>query len=119
MIVIMIIGILVALSVSRFIEVKDHSLVAAASYDLDGVRKFLAYYSTDYGVFPAAAANYDDLKQQMMDPHGRPYGALPLSNTYTWLSYNLDAQGEYVLRVQVQDHMHTRLIATPDGVRRE
>jgi prepilin-type N-terminal cleavage/methylation domain-containing protein len=119
LIVIVMIGILASLAVVRFIEVRDKGLVAAAQFDLDCVRKFLAYYSTDYSSFPAAAASYDALKNQMVDPTGQPYGRLPVSNTYTWLSYNLDGSGQYIIRVQVTDHPHTVLIATPDGIRRE
>ena len=119
LIVIVLIGILASLAVDRYIHVRDKGLVAAAIFDLDGLRKFLAYYSTDYGGFPATAASYDDLKNQMYDPRGHTYGTLPVSNTYTWLSYALDSNGQYVVRVQVSDHNRTVLTATPEGVHTE
>ncbi len=119
LIVIVIIAILASLTVVRYVNVRDKGRVAAATYDLDSVRKFLAYYSTDYSGFPAAAATYDDLKSQMVDPQGRTYGRLPLSNSFAWLSYTLDEEGNYVVRIQVADHNRTILIATPDGIRPE
>ncbi|HEY3294475.1 MAG TPA: prepilin-type N-terminal cleavage/methylation domain-containing protein [bacterium] len=119
LIVIVIIAILASLTVVRYLNVRDKSRIAAATYDLDCVRKFLAYYSTDYDGFPPAAATYDDLKNQMVDPRGNPYGRLPLSNTYTWISYALNPDGTYRVRIQVVDRNHTVLVATPDGVHPE
>jgi prepilin-type N-terminal cleavage/methylation domain-containing protein len=119
LIVIVVIGILASMAVSRFIETKDNGMVAAAQYDLDCLRKFLAYYSTDHGGFPPAAATYEDLKSQMVDLQGNPYGRLPLSNTYEWMTYALDDAGNYIVRIQVADHRHTVLVATPEGIHRE
>ena len=118
-IVIVVIGILASLAVDRYLRVRDKGLVAAATFDLDCVRKFLAYYSTDYSGFPASAATYDDLKNQMVDPQGLSYGRLPFSNTYTWLTYALDSNGQYIVRIQVTDRNRTVLRATPDGVHSE
>lgn len=119
LIVIVVVGILASLAVVRYINLQDKGLVAAATFDLDLVRKMLAYYATDYSTFPDAVANYDDLKSQMIDPEGRPYGWMPVSNTYSWLSYALDLNGNYLIRIQVSDRQHTVLAATPEGIERE
>jgi len=119
LVVVLVIAVLATMAVTRFYAMRDKSIVAAATFDLDLVRKMLAYYSVDYEAYPAAAASYDDLKNQMVDPKGNLYGRLPVSNTYTWFSYSLDANNNFVLRVQVADRNRTILIATPDGVVRQ
>jgi prepilin-type N-terminal cleavage/methylation domain-containing protein len=116
LVVVLVVSILAAMAVIRYNALRDKSIVAAATFDLDLVRKMLAYYSADYSQYPPAAANYNDLKNQMVDPAGNTYGRLPISNTYAWISYSLDANNNYILRVQVADHNRTILIATPDGV---
>jgi prepilin-type N-terminal cleavage/methylation domain-containing protein len=118
LVVIVVVGILATLAVSRYINVKDNGLVSAATYDLDAVRKFLAYYSTDYSGFPLAAATYDDLKNQLVDPKGQPYGRMPISYTYNFVSYSVDADGNYSIVIQVNDHRRTLLKATPEGIHR-
>jgi type II secretory pathway pseudopilin PulG len=116
LVVLLIVAILAAVAVARIFSLRDKSTVAAATYDLDMVRKILAYYAADYSRYPLSASSYDDLKSQMVDPYGNVYGRLPVSNTYVWLSYSLDANNEYILRVQVADHNRTILVATPEGV---
>jgi prepilin-type N-terminal cleavage/methylation domain-containing protein len=116
LVVVLIIAVLATVAVVRFYAVRDKSLVAAATFDLDLVRKMLAYYAVDYSQYPASAASYDDLKNQMVDPAGHAYGRLPVSNTYSWISYSLDAKNDFVLRVRVADRNRTILIATPNSV---
>jgi prepilin-type N-terminal cleavage/methylation domain-containing protein len=117
LIVIVIIAILATFAVTRYIEVKDKGTVAAAMYDLDLVRKMLAYYSTDHGGFPESVPTYSDLKDQLVDPNGRTYGDLPAPYTFDWISYSLDTSDNYVIRVQVTDRHRTVLEATPNAVR--
>lgn len=116
LIVMMIIAVLATISVIRFNAMRDKSIVAAATFDLDLVRKMLAYYAADYSTYPLSAASYEDLKNQMFDPNGNTYGRLPISNTYAWVSYSLDVNNNYILRVRVSDRNHTILEATPEGV---
>jgi prepilin-type N-terminal cleavage/methylation domain-containing protein len=119
LVVVVIIGILATFAVSRYINVKDKGLVAAATYDLDLTRKVLAYYSVDHSAFPAAISSYDDLKSQMVDLNGNPYGKMPISYTFTWVSYALDPNGDYVIRIMAPDHDRTVLVATPEAIWRE
>jgi prepilin-type N-terminal cleavage/methylation domain-containing protein len=119
LVVILLIGIMVMFAVPRYMNLKDKATVASAINDLDIVRKLLAFYSTDYGKFPAAAASYDDLKSQLVDPKGQSYGHIPLSNTFEWFSYQLDANSNFVLRVRLSDSRQTMLVARPDAVAKE
>lgn len=119
LIAIVIIGILSSMAISRYMNLQDKSRVAAATFDLDLVRKLLAIYATDYSAYPAAAASYDDLKTQLVDPLGNTYGVIPVSNTFQWNSYQLDANGEYIIQVTVLNRTPTTLVVTPDRITRQ
>ncbi len=116
LIVIVIVAILTSMSVVRYINLRDKSRVAAATYDLDLVRKLLAYYATDYSRYPGAATTYNELQDQLIDPTGQIYGKCPISHTFDWFSYSLDSDSNYVMRVRVQDRNQTILVATPDRI---
>jgi hypothetical protein len=119
LVVALVIGILAALAVTRYIEVKDKGLVGAAKYDLDLVRKLLAYYAVDYDQYPQVVGSYDDLQAQLVDKEGKSLGELPYSNTFSFLSYSIDGNGQYIVRVQATDHHQTVLIGTPQLIRIE
>jgi prepilin-type N-terminal cleavage/methylation domain-containing protein len=116
MVVVVIVGILTTVAVTRYMYMRDRGLVAAAVHDLDLARKMLAYYASDYDRYPPHAASYDELKQQLIDPNGQSYGWMPLANTFTWFSYIVDTNGDYQMRVQVADSKHTILVASPDRI---
>ncbi|MBI5059011.1 prepilin-type N-terminal cleavage/methylation domain-containing protein [candidate division KSB1 bacterium] len=119
MIVMMIISLLATMAVARFMHMRDKSQVAAAAYDLDLVRKLLAYYAADWSTYPVAVASYADLQSQLIDADGNSLGELPYSNTFTFLSYALDANSDYIIRVQANDNGSSILRATPDAILRE
>jgi prepilin-type N-terminal cleavage/methylation domain-containing protein len=119
LIVMMIIALLSTMAIARFIEMRDKSHVAAAAYDLDLVRKLLAYYAADWSTYPVAATSYADLQSRLIDSDGNSIGKLPYANTYTFLSYALDADDNYIMRVQANDNGSTILRATPAAIIRE
>ena len=119
LVVVMVIGILASLAIARFANFRDKSHVAAATYDLDLVRKLLAYYAADWNGYPDNVASYNDLQNQLVDADGHSYGELPLSNTFEFVSYNLDVNGDYAVRVRAADNGNTILVATPEVIERE
>jgi prepilin-type N-terminal cleavage/methylation domain-containing protein len=119
LVVILVIALLAAMAVPRFIEVRNKSFVGAAIHDAGLVRKVLAYYEVDWNSYPAVAASYADLEAQLIDINGRPYGQMPPSNTFSFVSYGLDLNNLFVLRVQARDNSGTILRCTPDGIVRE
>ncbi len=119
LVVIMVIGILASLAVARYANFRDKSHVAAATYDLDLVRKLLAYYEVDWNSYPPAAASYQDLQDQLVDSDGNLYGKLPLSNTFEFVSYGVDVDGSFIVRVRAADNGGTILLATPETIIRE
>ena len=119
LVVLVVIGILASLAIARYTNFRDKSHVAAATYDLDLVRKLLAYYAADWNGYPPAVASYDDLQDQLVDSDGNLYGELPLSNTFEFISYAMDANDDYIVRVRAADNNRTILIATPETIERE
>ena len=116
LVVIMLIGILATIAVARYMNIRDKSHVAAAVYDLDLVRKLLAYYSVDWCSYPPAASSYQDLQDQLIDSDGNSLGELPYSNTFEFLSYSVDVNGDYILQVRATDNPRTVLTATPETI---
>jgi len=119
LVVLMLIGILASLAMGRFLNARDKGHVAAASCDLDNVRKLLAYYTADWNSYPPSAASYQDLADQLVDSDGHPLGTLPTGGTYQFLSYALDANQDYILRVRALDNGGTVLRASPETIERE
>ncbi len=119
MIVAVIIGLLAAMAVPRFLEMRNKGHVGAAVYDLDLVRKLLAYYEADWNGYPVGAASYADLQTMLVDADGNSYGELPLSNTFDFVSYVIQPDGSYLVRVAAHDNGSTVLVATPDRIYRE
>ena len=119
LVVMMLIGILATIAIARYVNLKDKSLVAAATYDLDLVRKLLAYYAADWNGYPPAAGSYQDLQDQLIDADGNSYGELPLSNTFQFVSYAIDLNGDFIVRIRAADNGGSILIATPETIRRE
>ena len=119
LVVLMVIGVLATMAVARYLHARDRGYVAAAVYDLDTVRKLLDYYSVDRCAYPHAAASYQDLQNQLVDPYGNPLGTLPHGNTFVFMSYALDANQDYIVRVRAMDNGGTILVATPETIHRE
>lgn len=116
MIVIVIIGILAAIAIPRFIGAQDRARISAAKSELNAVRQALSLYEMDYSTYPTSAVDWNDLKSQLVDPNtGQPYVSLPNVPNFTFVSYTGDAT-TYTLVVQAFDNANTQLTATPEGV---
>jgi prepilin-type N-terminal cleavage/methylation domain-containing protein len=116
LVVIVIIGILAAVAVPRFMGAQDRARVGAARADLDQFRQALGMYEIDHADYPAAYAIGDPLE----DPNGNPYMTLPTganfaagSFSYTHVAGN---PSSYTITVTCLDNGATQLTATPDGV---
>lgn len=116
MIVIVIIGILAAIAIPRFIGAQDRARISAAKSELNAVRQALSLYEMDHSTYPTSATDWADLKSQLVDPNtGQPYISLPDQPNFSFVSYTGDAN-TYTLIVQAFDNANTQLTATPEGV---
>lgn len=104
MVVVIIIGILAAIAIPRFIGAQRRARVGSAIADVTTVKLALGLYEVDRGRFPASAASYDALRDSLVDPStGMPYVRLPIEGeTFNFVSYEAPTDTTYLLIVNVQ-----------------
>ena len=118
MIVIVIIGILAAIAIPRFIGAQDRARISAAKAQLNSVRQALALYEMDHSAYPPDGSDWDAFVANLTS-----YVALPSWNelkdkVFVDGSFNFDNINDtsYVLTVKATDNAQTTLTATPYGV---
>jgi prepilin-type N-terminal cleavage/methylation domain-containing protein len=119
MVVVVIVGILGMVAVTRYLVAQDRAHVTAAAANADHFRKALAVYSVDYGTFPTeACASPIELSVDLIDPQGNLYMVLPNDETFRSFRYSpVDEGKSYQIEIVANDNGGTTIMATPDGTR--
>lgn len=120
LVVIVIIGILAAVAVPRFMGAQDRARVGAARADVDQFRQALGMFEIDYADYPAAMT-LANCATVLVDPQGNPYMSLPTGANFAAGSFAYAYNGAvspttYAITVTAMDNAGTVLTATPDGV---
>ena len=118
LVVIVIIGILAAVAVPRFMGAQDRARVGAARADVNQFRQALGMYEIDYADYPAAMTLVT-APTVLVDPNGDPYMSLPTGTNFSAFAYTYDGASSptsYSISVTCNDNAGTVLTATPDGV---
>jgi general secretion pathway protein G len=118
LVVIVIIGILAAVAVPRFMGAQDRARVGAARADLDQFRQALGMFEIDYADYPAAMTLANSVTV-LVDPQGNPYMSLPTGANFAAYTYTYNgatSPTSYTMTVTCLDNAGTLLTATPDGV---
>ena len=118
LVVIVIIGILAAVAVPRFMGAQDRARVGAARADVDQFRQALGMYEIDYADYPAAMT-LANAPTVLVDPHGNPYMSLPTGANFASFTYTYNGgttPTSYTVTVTCNDNAATTLTASPNGV---
>jgi type II secretion system protein G len=118
LVVIVIIGILAAVAVPRFMGAQDRARVGAARADLDQYRQALGMFEIDHADYPAAMTQAN-APTTLVDPQGNPYMSLPTGANFAAFTYTYNGATtptSYSIAVTALDNAATVLTATPDGV---
>jgi len=120
LVVCVILGVLAAIFVPRFMGGQDRARIGAAYADLDQFRRALGLYEVDNQDYPTS--NYDNvlaLTAVLIDPHGRAYMTLPNGSNFASFLYEYDnstSPTAYRMTVTCFDQKNTTLVCTPQGV---
>ena len=120
LVVCVILGILGAIFVPRFMGGQDRARIGTAFADLDQFRRAIGLYEVDNQDYPTS--NYDNvaaLAAVLIDPHGRAYMTLPNGSNFASFLYEYDnstSPTSYRMTVTALDNNNTTLICTPQGV---
>ncbi|MBU0691008.1 prepilin-type N-terminal cleavage/methylation domain-containing protein [bacterium] len=117
LVVVVVMGILSMVAVTRYLVAQDRAHVTAAVADADHFRKALAVYSVDYSAFPDDTyASPIELCVGLIDPAGRQYMVLPEGETFKTFRYEpIDEGNSYQIEITAKDNGGTTILATPDG----
>lgn len=110
MVVIVIIGILAAVAIPRFMGAQDRAKVGAAENDINSVRQALGLYEIDNSSFDITATTYGALTTAI-----EGYMSLPDTTNFSFTSYT-GTDTTYTLVVDAKNSTTTTLTCTPEGI---
>ena len=120
LIVIIIIGILAAIMVPRFLGAQDRARVGVARACVDQFRQALGAYEIDYQDFPTT--DYNNVAafvEALVDPDGKAYMILPDGSSFASFRYEYDnsvSPSSYQITVTALDLAGTTVIGSPQEV---
>lgn len=119
MVVVIIIGILAAVAIPRFIGAQNRARIGAARSDMTLVRQGIGLYEVDRGKYPPGAATYKILTDSLKDPDSeRPYLIYPKdSGNFAFVSYTAtaDTPPSYTLKCNVMNVTPTVILTATDS----
>lgn len=117
MIVIVIIGILAAIAIPNFLDLKDKAIWGTARANLEVVRSSLAAYATDSDLnrFPMGTLYFEAFRSCV------PKANLPVSETLSRLQTGsftyISADGShYIVTSNADNRAYDQMIASPNGI---
>lgn len=120
LVVIVIIGILAAVAVPRFMGAQDRARIGAARADVDQFRQALGMFEIDHADYPTKSyTTVAALAAVLVDGNGDAYMTLPDGRNFGSFAYKYDGSvtpTSYTITVTALDNGSSTLVATPEGV---
>ncbi len=114
-VVIVIIGILAAIAIPRFMGAQNRARRGAAEADITKIRECVGLYEIDYATYAVADVEYTSYSTfigKLVDPDGNAYMQLPEDGvTFTFQSFNGYADS-FVVHVKAHDTDSTDVYGT-------
>jgi len=117
MIVIVVIGILAAIAIPNFLNLKDKAIWGAARANLEVVRNSLAAYATDSDLnrYPVGTFNFADFRSIV--PKANLPSSEPLTRLQTGSFAYFSSEGDsYSLTANADNRAYDQMIASPTGI---
>ncbi|MDI6840566.1 MAG: prepilin-type N-terminal cleavage/methylation domain-containing protein [bacterium] len=115
-VVIVIIGILAAIAIPRFMGAQDRARIGAAEADVTLMRQALGLYEIDYSTYNATGGpttDYANFVAAIKGPDGKPYMSLPDTTNFTDFSFTPLGDSSFTITVKAKDVAKTTVTGTP------
>lgn len=118
-VVIVIIGILAAIAIPRFMGAQDRARIGAAEAEVTKMREALGLYEIDWSTYATSAGasctDYDTWKASVVDKNGNAYMSLPDTLNFDPATFAVAAtETTFTLQVDARDANTTTVYGNPE-----
>ena len=114
-----IIGILAAVSIPRFVGSQDRAKIAAAESEVTKMREALGLYVIDWSTYVTSvgdsSVDYNMWKESVVDRQGNAYVVLPDTFNFYPVSFSIKAENNtFMISVEARDSKNTIVNGDPE-----
>ncbi|MDD5528430.1 MAG: prepilin-type N-terminal cleavage/methylation domain-containing protein [bacterium] len=115
-VVIVIIGILAAIAIPRFMGAQNRARIGAAAAEVTKMREALGLYEIDYATYAVGnTTDYDAFKASIVDKAGNAYMTLPDTLNFDPATFSFTGDSlTFTITVNARDNNNTAVTGTPD-----
>jgi type II secretion system protein G len=116
MTVFVIIGIISAIAIPRFMGSQNRARIGTCMADVNQMREALGLYEAEHGTYDLGTiADYDAFKAAIVDRNGEAYMSLPDTMNFDPASFSFASDGvTFTITVNAHDKDHTPVTGTPE-----
>lgn len=114
-----VIGIISALSIPKFIGTKDRAKIVAAESEVTRMRQALSLYGVDWLTYVTSVGDscvdYNEWKTSVVDKDGNVYVAMPDTFNFDPATFNIKASDKtFTVSVKARDSKNTIVYGNPE-----
>ncbi|MDD2889222.1 MAG: prepilin-type N-terminal cleavage/methylation domain-containing protein [bacterium] len=117
-VVIVIIGILAAIAIPRFMGAQNRARIGAAAAEVTKMREALGLYEIDYATYAVlggSSTDYEAFKAAIVDKNGNAYMSLPDTLNFDPATFSFAGDSvTFTITVNAKDNNNTPVTGTPD-----